>query len=314
MKIDLFGSWCNNYFDGIMTTNIANSIAKSYGKIDVYYHIKNFDDKHENVNLIYSLPSGGDTLIIQMEDVIGFTKKFSIDQFKKKYKKVYYHVSQCSGWVESKDHYFLVEKILNKVDGIICALNWDAEKAQKQGFKAFFGGRGADSNILFEKQKSKNPTVFLDFERGSSHCKHKEFRDALSIVKEKNENIKIGTFVKHYDISDFVVKWGNFQYMANTIYNPNWIFLPSHNGGYELPIIESQMAGCTICSFKDHVQEEILSENSKKYVSNNINDLANNILKAVDNFRLEKKLNREFTLLNHTWDKIASNWLKIALG
>jgi len=309
--IDIFGAWCNNYFDGIMTTNIANNMAALNHKVTVFCYNKNFNTKHKNVKLIRGMPTGGDILIIQYEDVIKFLKTYSLDDFKKKYKKVYYHATQCSGWHNNKSHHFLATDLLSKLDNMICALKWDAEKATKQGYNAKFGGRGACSEILNADYKYKIPIIFLDYERGSKACRHKDFREALKIVKEKNPNIRIGTFTRSYPISNFVIKWGSFAKMANSIYNPSWIFLPSHNGGYELPIIEAQMAGCTICSFKNHVQEEILSDVSKQYVSNSIDEMADNILKAIDNFKNDKNINRQFALINHRWSLIAQNWIDI---
>lgn len=311
MNVHIFGSWCNNYFDAIMTTNIANNMAALGHNITVFCYNKNFNIKHENVKLIRGMPTGGEVLIIQFEDVIKFTKQYNLDDFKKKYKRVYYHASQCSGWHTNKYHKFLTTKLLLKLNAMICALKWDAKKATEQGYNAKFGGRGANPELLIPTKKRVTPTIFLDYERGTSACRHKDFQTALEIVKEINPKIRIGTFVKKYPISDFVMGWGNFQHMANNIYNPSWIFLPSHNGGYELPIVEAQMAGCTICSFKDHVQEEILSVVGKTHLSNSIEEMAEHIIDAINHFDIDRDINRKFTVENHSWIQIAQNWIDI---
>ena len=150
----------------------------------------------------------------------------------------------------------------------------------------------------------------------------KGFKDGLSafeIAKKKHPNLKLKLFGTKYE--DNIPKYAEFYKMPskdelNNIYNESDIFIfPSRSEGWGLTVIEAMACKCAVVGTNTGALSEIGINEINSLISepNDVDSLANNIIKLIENSEIRKYIseNGYNTALSLDWSNSVDKIEKI---
>ena len=209
----------------------------------------------------------------------------------------------------------------------------DTEFYEQYRYNVCYTPRGADPRILNPSKKNLRPMIGIDAPTGRDIRSVKHIIESLRIVKEKIPDLEIVSLNRRYDILNSVkIPHGNFLKFYDNFINPIWIYMvinyeysPSHvkarvqkenpkwskKGIYEIQNIEVQMAGGCIVAHSDNIIDELYLKNKTGFNFDDYEDyenIAELIMKLIDNHERIKKDSREFAYNNFNWEYCIKRW------
>lgn len=138
--------------------------------------------------------------------------------------------------------------------------------------KAVWVGRAADCEILRPKQDPENWYVIVDaaFESAQHMLEGQQIATALERAKVKVQRIGFNRSRKEQKRPFFDVV---------PIYNGSSVYICPNVGLYELPVIEAQMAGNYVVSYKNVLHKELLRPGETTWVCNTPDEVVDMVLK-----------------------------------
>ena len=188
-------------------------------------------------------------------------------------------VPQLGHYIIGNDRETWVD-FFKKFDGIGTALYWDYLWVERN-FEAFLGycPRGADPVILLPELKTMVPSIAIDMGWSDEHASVEELLGAIDILRKKWMDLRVYTMYPYPQTTDWG-RQGTFEEIYKNFFSPAWIYCSSypsmdvnskdpdprdgqkhrHMPTYNLPVVEAQMAGCSVFAVRGSIQEELFME------------------------------------------------------
>ena len=228
--------------------------------------------------------------------------------------------------LKSKNYKFYKNKLLKKVNKIICISNQTKKDLIKyynvSANKISVIHLGINQKIISSKKKNfilfvghrEGYKNFDNLIRAYSKSKYLKNKYKLIVFGLNNFNEYEKNLFKKYNVTENIIyKNGNDNYL-NALYSQATVFVfPSYHEGFGLPILEAMRCGCPITCSNIEVFKEISNNSCVYFDPKNTLSIKRSIEKIVKSKKLQKKLIKKgySNIKKFTWEKCAKETIKV---
>ncbi len=295
-----------------MGSNIENSSASSVVCLPLALSLKKFVkcDYYDLKDLINQLRLSGEiNFDLSDYDVIIITYFLSLFE---KYKNLLNFIKtnyKCKIGFYFEDLMVISGDIMTYFDFFFLPLK---EHYQQNAHlkNCYFLDYGVDTKLLNIDNKSKKPTLFIDYDRRrGKNADPSEILEACNIVR-KQKDIHVILIEKESNLADeCIINKIPFPEIYQK-YNQSWLYITRICSTYELPVIESQMAGNFVVSVGNNVKGELFELDKTGFiVENNRNKIAELILDLIEKYN--PNIPRNFALNRFNYEIICKKMVDI---